>query len=473
MIINSVIKGGSGNFKTITSSKSGNGQVYPTGTLGATKGQNFSLYFLPDSGYVVGNVIVDGTSQGTPQTYTFSNVQADHSLSVSFEEKQYQYTLGIPSGSGNPATNNIYWADDAFGLTETQRNDLIKEHTHFAVVNWNGNEPYVNYWLYRENLSLKATDETCDVSAGTMSNLTGNDGDVMVLYDPVWWKVTKSGNDWRITFRWTEPAESGWVSPHTYTNGTAKYVGLGVFEAINRTYQMRSVNLSSGPSRDITQNEFYEAATYGRNWQYNNMLPMTYAWYIIQLYFVKGNRDCQAAYGYGICDESSVRAVNLNWDATSPWINGSTSNLTRGVTALGIHNPWGNTSTFLGEMWNDGGTVRFSALGGYDHHNIESGPKPSTWKSLSMYTTDSWACISEISGTCQEFPFMATSVTGDNYTQYYADAAYGSTDSGCAVAMGGHYDLTQSCGPLYVDAYNEASYGMDTIGARLHVIITE
>lgn len=477
MIINTVLKGGGGgDFKKITSSKTGNGTVYPSGVVGATKGQDFSLYFAPDSGHKIGNVIVDGASQGTPQTYTFSNVQADHTLSVTFAEEEKRYTLGIPSGTANSTAENIYWADDASGLTESQRDALIKEHTRFAVVKWDGSKPTVNYWLYRNNLNQKATDKTCNTSAGTASVLTGADGDVMVLYDPVWWRVAKSGNDWRITFTWDRPSESGWVSPHTYGDNTsstsiAQYVGMGVFEALNQSSQMRSVYSSSVPTGSVTQNNFYNAAIYGRNWQYNNMLPMTYVWYIIQLYFVKGNRDCQTAYGNGICGASAVQPLNTSWSATSPWINGTTANQKSGVTALGIHNPWGNQYRFMGEMRNDGGTVKFSVLGGKDHYNIESGTA-STWKSLSMYTTSSWGCVAEISGTCQEYPFMATSVSGTDYSKFYADGAYGSSSSGLVVYVSGLYSSGLRCGPLYVRAADGASYSYSSVGARLHVIIT-
>lgn len=470
MIINSVIKGGSG-FKTITSSKSGNGEVYPTGTLGATKGQNFSLYFSPNAGYVVDNVVVDGTSQGAPQTYTFSNVQADHTVNVTFDVPKY--TLGIPSGINNSTPKNIYWADGASGMTEAQRDALIQEHTHFAVVNWDGSKPAVNYWLYRNNLNEKATDKTCNTSAGTASDLTGVDGDVMVLYDPVWWKVTKSGDDWRITFTWSQPSGSGWVSPHTYgddasSTSIAQYVGLGVFEAVNQNSQMRSVYSTSNPTVSVNQNSFYNAAVYGRNWQYNNMLPMTYAWYVICLYFVKGDRNCQNAYGNGLVSAGSAKPVTGDWSATSPWINGTTEDSTHCVTALGVHNPWGNVWKFMGEARRDANVFKISVLGGKDHYNIESGAA-STWKSINASVTA--GVPSEIVGVA-EFPFLASATSGTDYSKYYSDQFYATNNAGQCVAMGGIYAFGMGSGPLCTGFTTAAGVGVFN-GARLHVLITE
>jgi len=42
---------------------------------------------IPDSGYKITNVKVDGVSVGAVSTYTFSNVTSDHKIEATFEKK--------------------------------------------------------------------------------------------------------------------------------------------------------------------------------------------------------------------------------------------------------------------------------------------------------------------------------------------------------------------------------------------------
>ncbi|NTW28848.1 MAG: multicopper oxidase domain-containing protein [Coriobacteriia bacterium] len=54
--------------------------------------------FLPATGYRVANVLVDGVSVGQPTYYTFSNVVATHTISVTFEVMTYTITPTASAG---------------------------------------------------------------------------------------------------------------------------------------------------------------------------------------------------------------------------------------------------------------------------------------------------------------------------------------------------------------------------------------
>ncbi|NOZ13363.1 MAG: hypothetical protein GXO69_06905 [Acidobacteria bacterium] len=69
---------------TITASAGAHGQVNPAGTINVNYGETRAFIFTPDAGYHVSDVIVDGTSVGAAGHYTFSNISATHTLSVSF-----------------------------------------------------------------------------------------------------------------------------------------------------------------------------------------------------------------------------------------------------------------------------------------------------------------------------------------------------------------------------------------------------
>ena len=69
---------------TITASAGPNGSITPTGSLIITPGDNQTFDITADSCYQIADVLVDGVSVGTPNSYTFTNVQLNHSISVSF-----------------------------------------------------------------------------------------------------------------------------------------------------------------------------------------------------------------------------------------------------------------------------------------------------------------------------------------------------------------------------------------------------
>ena len=69
---------------TITATAGEHGSITPTGKVGVYRGNNQSFSITPDAGYAVADVLVDGQSVGAQTSYTFENVTADHTISVTF-----------------------------------------------------------------------------------------------------------------------------------------------------------------------------------------------------------------------------------------------------------------------------------------------------------------------------------------------------------------------------------------------------
>lgn len=70
---------------TITATAGANGSISPVGVTNLNCGSNQVYTITPDSGYVVGDVLVDGSSVGAVTSYTFTSVTAGaHTISVSF-----------------------------------------------------------------------------------------------------------------------------------------------------------------------------------------------------------------------------------------------------------------------------------------------------------------------------------------------------------------------------------------------------
>jgi hypothetical protein len=85
----------SGAFHTIAASAGANGQISPSGTVQVGDGASQTFTITPNSGYVVASLLVDGASAGYGQSYTFTNVVADHTISVTFTQGSTVISTGF------------------------------------------------------------------------------------------------------------------------------------------------------------------------------------------------------------------------------------------------------------------------------------------------------------------------------------------------------------------------------------------
>lgn len=95
---------------TITTNVGEGGSISPSGNIILTEGDSQTFTFIPDSGYGIKDVLVDDISQGEITSYTFTDVTANHTLSVIFKEiprviaaikKNVFYAINIFEGYNN------------------------------------------------------------------------------------------------------------------------------------------------------------------------------------------------------------------------------------------------------------------------------------------------------------------------------------------------------------------------------------
>ncbi|MFN8589017.1 MAG: T9SS type A sorting domain-containing protein [Candidatus Eisenbacteria bacterium] len=117
---------------TITASAGTGGTISPSGAVSVAAGANQSFTIAANSGFTILAVTVDGASVGAVASYTFTNVQAAHTIAASFTSSS---NTGWPMASGNFTadfadvanwTNNFaagvgasYWASVAVGGSTT------------------------------------------------------------------------------------------------------------------------------------------------------------------------------------------------------------------------------------------------------------------------------------------------------------------------------------------------------------------
>ncbi len=71
---------------TITADSGANGAVYPSGSITIDHGASQAFVIIPDEGYAIANVKLDGVSRGAVMSYVFDDVDNNHIIEASFTE---------------------------------------------------------------------------------------------------------------------------------------------------------------------------------------------------------------------------------------------------------------------------------------------------------------------------------------------------------------------------------------------------
>jgi photosystem II stability/assembly factor-like uncharacterized protein/CTP:phosphocholine cytidylyltransferase-like protein len=86
------------NKLTITASSSGGGSISPSGIVNVNYGDSKTFTIIPNSGYKISDVQVDGKSVGIVSTYTFENISSDHTIEAIFEPTAFSVKASAGSG---------------------------------------------------------------------------------------------------------------------------------------------------------------------------------------------------------------------------------------------------------------------------------------------------------------------------------------------------------------------------------------
>jgi len=139
-------KNGSGaTTYTITATADSHGIITPTGTTTVNKGASQSFTITPDAGYIMATVTVDGASVSVVPGYTFSNVQANHTISASFVTAPTGNNivpLLVPSRISGVAPLSVFF--DASGTTDAG----VSHPFHDLEYTWDFGDTNAGIWAY-------------------------------------------------------------------------------------------------------------------------------------------------------------------------------------------------------------------------------------------------------------------------------------------------------------------------------------
>lgn len=159
---------------TLTSSAGSNGSITPTATADYGSSKTFNM--TPDLGYHIVDVLVDTVSQGTITTYTFTNITANHTISVTFaiDTHTLTYAAGTNGTLTGTASQTVDYGSDGTSIT-------ANPDPHYHFVDWSDastDNPRTDTNITGDvtvTANFAINTFTLTYTAGTNGTLTGTD----------------------------------------------------------------------------------------------------------------------------------------------------------------------------------------------------------------------------------------------------------------------------------------------------------
>jgi hypothetical protein len=386
-----------------------NGAITPFGDIYVKSGTDKAFTIAADEGYEISDVLIDGLSIGAVTEYTFENVTADHTISVSFAAPEIIpdkiYGVAIDLTNSNPETAVTY-TDDAVGMTggaaAWDSMNIFKDIKPCLLKNG-----VVQYYLNPNDFTKKVDGTPAEISSGA-------DGDVMIEIPKTGFKINTSGNT--LTIKVTDnPNDTANFKYYAHTRaaeGDRSKLYIGAYLGWNSGGKLRSLS-GKTPTGNQTIGTFRnQAQANGAGYDIVSFYPLT----LLQcLFLIKyKNRDSQTALGRGFVDGNSA-AVATGGTNTKGIDFGETSGKQQ-MCFLNIEDMWGNLRWFIDGLFSDANRNMLTAFTGFNdtgsgYTNRGQGA-----------TSDIGNYMSKPQGTT-ETGFIAKEVSG-SATTHFTDYAY-------------------------------------------------
>ncbi|HOY39096.1 MAG TPA: C25 family cysteine peptidase [Bacteroidales bacterium] len=237
----------------ITASAGSGGSISPSGGTAVPCNGSQTYTISPNACYQIANVLVDGTSVGAVTTYTFNNVNANHTISVSFSV--ITYSINASAGTGGsitPSGNTSVTCNGSQTFTITpsscyQIDDVLVDGTSIgAVTNYTFNNINANHTI---SVSFELLTYTITASAGAGGSISPS-GSVDVNCGSGQTFEIAPENGYEVASVLVDGNDVGAVSSYTYSNLTSNSTIVANFSLITVEECSAPENLSATATAD-------------------------------------------------------------------------------------------------------------------------------------------------------------------------------------------------------------------------------
>jgi hypothetical protein len=214
----------------------GGGTITPPGSVIVNHGSDTTFYITPDGGFHLDSVVVDGTNEGSPSNYTFTNLIEDHAITAYFSINNYTITATAEEGGSiSPAGSIIvnYGSDTTFIITPD-----IGYHINDVLVDDNSVGAVANY-EFTDITDDHTINATFEINTYSLNIITVGNGAVIKVPDQLEYEhgtevtlTAEAEEDWTFS-AWSGDTNST-ENPITITinsdkNITATFTYNGIF----------------------------------------------------------------------------------------------------------------------------------------------------------------------------------------------------------------------------------------------------
>jgi len=215
---------------TITASADENGTIDPMGEILVENNSSKTFTIIPNEGYHIADVLVDGESVGAVASYTFENITSDYTIQVTFAIRTYTLSAtASENGSIDPAGETVaeHGASQTFAITPN-------EGYHIANVLVDGESVGTVASYTFENITSDHTIQaTFAINTYTLTATAGENGSI----DPAGETVVEHGTSQIYTIT---PNEGYHVADVLVDGESVGAVASYTFENINSDHTIHA-----------------------------------------------------------------------------------------------------------------------------------------------------------------------------------------------------------------------------------------
>ena len=135
-------------FTITASTNDSNGTISPSGTIAKNQGESQTFTFTPKTGYYVSKILVDDIEltptelqEAIQNGYTFENISASHTISVSFTIYTYTFTYDLNYEGAKDITRTYAYNERIVKISDPQR-------TGYTFENWYTDETLTTTYTF-------------------------------------------------------------------------------------------------------------------------------------------------------------------------------------------------------------------------------------------------------------------------------------------------------------------------------------